>query len=593
MVVYYILIFTKQEVGSIDSLLSKIIEYTQIYPDIARDVTTFLRWIFVVLAAYILLISIFSLLTTRCTPEIWGYFLVEDGGNYPITHWENVIGRARSSDITIPLKTVTGSHALLTRRGEDGWVLKDLGSKNGTVVNGFRLQPGRRYLVGPGDEIVLGGVHATVAPASLEESRNNEVMRRMDKEPVAPWKILLAISLFQLLTIIQLIIGMGEEITVGAVLSIVLLSVVMWTYVMVFKALGRKGFEMEMIAFFMSTINLAVTASFNPGTVVKEFTAMLLGLALMIFMCIYLRDLDRTKQARPVLIGLSVILLILNLILGTASFGATNWIEIGSYTFQPSELVKLAFICIGAGTLEELYDRRNTIMYAAFSLFCLCCLALMSDFGTALIFFATYLVVSFLRSGDFSRLIFTGAGAGAMGLMILKFKPYIASRFHAWGHVWEAEFVDGLGYQQTRTMSFGAGGGLLGLGAGNGSLKYVGASNTDLVFGFIMEEWGFIIAVLLVLCLITLSIFAVMNIVAGRSTFYTICACGAATMFLVQTMLNIFGAVDLFPLTGVTFPFVSTGGTSMLTSWAMLAYFKAADMRRNASLAVRKEALHA
>ena len=60
-------------------------------------------------------------------------------------------------------------------------------------------------------------------------------------------------------------------------------------------------------------------------------------------------------------------------------------------------------------------------------------------------------------------------------------------------------------------------------------------------------------------------------------------------MFLVQTMLNVFGAIDLFPLTGVTFPFVSTGGTSLMTSWAMLAYFKAADMRRDASLAVRKE----
>ena len=112
----------------------------------------------------------------------------------------------------------------------------------------------------------------------------------------------------------------------------------------------------------------------------------------------------------------------------------------------------------------------------------------------------------------------------------------------------------------------------------------------EYLFGFVMEEWGFIIAVLLVLCIITLTIFAVMSIVAGRSTFYTICACGAATMFLVQTILNVFGAVDLFPLTGVTFPFLSTGGTSMLTSWAMLAYFKAADMRRNASLAVKKEA---
>ena len=542
------------------------------------------------LAAYILLISIVSLLSTRATPEIWGYFMVEDGGSYPITHWENVIGRSRSCDIRIPLRTVSNNHALLVRRAEDKWMIKDLGSTSGIKVNGFRLDAEKRYVISPGDLIEMGGTRSTISPPSIEETRNNRYMRRLDNEPVAPWKILLAITAFQLMTIVQLVLGMGTEITASALISIAILMVVMWTYIMVFNAMGRRGFEMEMIAFFLSTINLAVTASSDPGAVFKELIAILLGLALMIFMCIYMRDINRLHKIKPVLIGLSVVALIINLIFGTAKYGATNWIKIGeSGSIQPSEIVKLAFILIGAGTLEELYEKRNTVVYAVFSLFCLGCLALMSDFGTALIFFATYLVVSFLRSGDFSRFILTGAAAGALGLIVLKFKPYIASRFDAWGHVWEAEFMDDLGYQQTRTMSFGAGGGLLGLGAGNGSLKYVGASNTDLVFGFVMEEWGFIIAVLAVLCIATLSVFAVMHIVAGRSTIYTILACSAATMFLVQTMLNMFGAIDLFPLTGVTFPFVSTGGTSLMTSWAMLAYFKAADMRRNASLAVRKE----
>ena len=541
------------------------------------------------LAAYILLIAIVSLLTTRATPEIWGYFIVEEGGNFPITHWENVLGRSRSADINIPLAAVSNNHALLIRRDEDKWMIKDLGSRNGTKVNGYVLDPTKRYLINPGDEIDIGGVICTITPPSIEETRNNRFMRRLDKEPVAPWKILIAITAFQLMTVVQLVLGMREEITVWAILPIVLLSVVMWAYVMIFNALGSRGFEMEMIAFFLSTISLAVTASSDTGAVIKEFIAILIGLALMVFMCVYLRDLDRTRRIKPLLIGLSVTALLINLIFGTAQYGATNWIRIGDISVQPSEIVKLAFILIGTGTLEELYDRKNTVVYALFSLFCLGCLALMSDFGTALIFFATYLVVSFLRSGDFSRFVLTGVAAGAMGLIVLKFKPYIASRFDAWGHVWEPEFMDDLGYQQTRTMSFGAGGGMLGLGAGNGSLKYVGASNTDLVFGFVMEEWGFIIAVLLVLCIATLSVFAVMHIVAGRSTFYTILACSAATMFLVQTILNVFGAIDLFPLTGVTFPFVSTGGTSLMTSWAMLAYFKAADMRRGASLAVRKE----
>ena len=555
----------------------------------ATGMTTVFRWIFVVLAAYILLINIVSLLSTRATPEIWGYYMVEEGGSYPITHWENVIGRSRSADLNVPVRTISSNHALLVRRGDDKWMFRDLGSENGSYINGYKLDPEKRYIVSPGDIIEMGGVRSTVTPASLEESRNNRYMRRLDKEPVAPWKILIAITAFQALTIVQLILGMGTEITASALISIVVLAVVMWAYVMIMSSAGSRGFEMEMIAFFMSTVNLAVTASFDPAAVSKELIAMLIGIALMIFMMFFLRDLERTRRAKPVLIGLSVLALLINLIFGNAEFGATNWIQVGGMSIQPSEIVKVAFICVGAGTLEELYNKNSTYMYAGFSLFCLGCLVLMNDFGTALIFFATYLVVSFLRSGDLSRMALTGAGALALGLMALKFRPHIAARFSAWGHVWDPEIMNEAGYSQTRTMSFGAGGGLLGLGAGNGSLKGVFAGNTDLVFGFVMEEWGLIIAILLVLCLATLSIFAVMSIVAGRSTFYTILACGAATMFLVQTILNIFGAVDLFPLTGVTFPFVSTGGTSLMASWAMLAYFKATDMRRDASLAVRKE----
>ncbi|MDD5824166.1 MAG: FtsW/RodA/SpoVE family cell cycle protein [Firmicutes bacterium] len=572
---------------TISGIFEAILNFSVSNPALACHITTVLRWVFVVLAVYILVRCIMSLLSTRATPEVWGYFYVQDGQSYPITHWENIIGRSNSADLSIPLKTISKTHAMLIRRPNGKWMFKDLNSKNGTVINGVQLIPSKRYLINAGDEIVMGGVHCTLAAMSVEETINIKHMRSLDKEPIAPWKILIAITVFQALAIVQLIIGMGSDMNFSSMLAIVLLCALMWGYVMLFKALGRKGFEMEMIAFFMSTINLVVTASSAPYSTLKQFIAIALGLCLMVFMCIVLRDIQRSKQIRPLLAGLSVLLLIINLVFGSLRYGASNWVEIGGITIQPSELVKLAFICIGAASLEELYNKKNIIVYALFSLFCLGCLAIMGDFGTALIFFVTYLVVSFLRSGDFSKLILTVVGAGIMGIMVLRFKPYIASRFATWGHVWE--YADSTGYQQVRTMAFGAGGGLLGVGVGNGSLKYVGASNTDLVFGFVMEEWGFIIAVLLVLCLITLCLFAVNSIMAGRSTFFTIGACGAASMMLFQTMLNIFGAVDLFPLTGVTFPFVSVGGTSMIASWGMLAYFKAADMRKDASLAIRRE----
>jgi cell division protein FtsW (lipid II flippase) len=237
--------------------------------------------------------------------------------------------------------------------------------------------------------------------------------------------------------------------------------------------------------------------------------------------------------------------------------------------------------------LDELFMKKNLTVFMIFSAFCFGCLAVMGDFGTAIIFYVTFVIIAFLRSGDFSKLVLFLGAALAGGLMILRFKPYIANRFASWGHVWEPEFVDGAGFQQSRAMSAAASGGMVGVGAGEGWLESVPAADTDMVFGMLIEEWGLIIALLAVACMVTLAVFAVRSIMEGRSAFYTIGACGAMSMFVFQTILNVFGSVDLFPFTGVTFPFVSNGGTSMMVSWALLAFLKSADTREHASIAVK------
>lgn len=115
----------------------------------------------------------------------------------------------------------------------------------------------------------------------------------------------------------------------------------------------------------------------------------------------------------------------------------------------------------------------------------------------------------------------------------------------------------------------------------------VAASDTDLVFAFVSEEWGLILAILMVACIVILACFVVRSAPAGRSCFYTIGACAAVTVMVTQTILNVFGMADFLPLTGVTFPFVSNGGSSMLCVWGLLAFVKAADTRQNASFAIR------
>ena len=139
-----------------------------------------------------------------------------------------------------------------------------------------------------------------------------------------------------------------------------------------------------------------------------------------------------------------------NIVLGTNKYGATNWVKLGGFSVQPSELVKIAFIFIGAATLDELFQKKNLGLFLGFSAICLGSLAIMGDFGTAAIFFVTFLVISFMRSGDFSKLFLIIGAAGLGGLLILRFKPYILGRFETWLHAWE--FADKGGYQQTKKI---------------------------------------------------------------------------------------------------------------------------------------------
>ena len=202
----------------------------------------------------------------------------------------------------------------------------------------------------------------------------------------------------------------------------------------------------------------------------------------------------------------------------------------------------------------------------------------MGDFGTALIFFITFLLVAFMRSGDFKTLVLALAAAAFGVMIVLRFKPYVADRFAGWRHVWQ--YTDDVkGYQQVRVLTYIASGGLFGVGIGNGYFKQYFASESDLVFGLLAEEMGVIVAIVVAISVALLIVYTRAIATRTRSTFYSITSCCAAGLLVVQLSLNIFGATDILPLTGVTFPFISSGGSSIISCWCLLAFIKAADER--------------
>ena len=546
--------------------------------------STFLRFFAPALAVWILWRCAKPLVRFRKEPETWAWMVLPDGTQIPVTHWENIIGRSKGCDIVIDFATVSRNHAVLTRYDDGSWSLTEIGARGAMTVNDA---PTKICALNYGDVISLGGVEMMLAPITAEELEEQKRSRTRPATMVLPAVSLLLLTMLQLLIGLQFWMRTKPEAVTDVVLAFGLLVGLEWLLFFSLKLMHRSSFEVETLAFYLCTLGLSVVAARVPSEIMKQLVCMAAGVVIYLMIGWSMRELQRAKRVRYLAAIGGILLLAINLLVGKEINGAKNWIQIGSLSFQPSELVKLCFIFVGASTMDRIVTKRNLFSFIIYSAVICGSLALMNDFGTALIFFVALLVICLLRGGSFATLalVATVVVCAALMLLFIDLPPHVLRRFSVWGHAWDDP--SNLGYQQVRAMMCLASGGLFGLGAGNGWLKYVAAADTDLVFAFVGEEWGLLIALTMVLAIIIIGFFVFRSCSVGRSSFYTIGACTAAAILLTQTILNVFGTMDLLPLTGVTFPFVSNGGSSMLCVWGLLAFVKAADTRQNASFAVR------
>lgn len=540
------------------------------------------RYLVPALGAWLLLHCARPLISFRREPEIWAWLKFTDGTQVAVTHWENVIGRAKSSDITVALSTVSRNHAVLTRYDDGSWTITDASSKTGTWVNGERVDI---RAIGQGDVISVGGVDMELQPIT---KRQEQLQSQLRTGGSSGWSGLLGLLILTLLQAVMLtgFLLNGPEEEFGAYfLGFGAVAVCQWGLFFFYLAIRRRSFEVETLAFFLCTLGAAAIATVKPGELGKQSAAMVLGVLMFLLIGWSLRDLERAKRFRYLAVLAGVGFLVVTLLFGKEYYGAKNWLVIGNLSLQPSELSKVCFVYAGASTMDRIMNKRNLILFIAYSVVICGLLALMNDFGTALIFFCAFLIIAYLRSGSMGTIALACTALGFAGVLALRIAPHALSRFATWRHIWDDPFNSG--YQQTQAIMCIASGGLFGLGPGNGYLQKVFAADSDIVFATISEEWGLLVAVQMVLAISALGLFAIRTSRVSRSSFYCIGGCTAAGILLIQASLNCLGTVDILPFTGVTFPFLSNGGTSMIGAWGLLAFVKAADTRQNASFAVR------
>lgn len=542
-----------------------------------------LRYLAPLLALVLLWRCLKPLLRFKRVPEIWAWLYLNDGTKYAITHWENVIGRHKSSDVCIDFPTISRNHAVLTRYDDGSWTITDTGSKSGVMVNN---RPVEICALEPEDIITIGGIDMTLTPITAKQEQLMARLRTKAGSGFDSIANLLILTLLQCLVCLGYLLGGNMENFPDILKGFGGIMACQWALLVFYAMIRRSAFELETAAFFLCTMGMAVICSVAPTETTKQLLAMVLGIATYMVVGWSLRDLERAKKIRYLATIMGVGFLLITLLFGQEQHGAKAWLVIKNMTLQPSELSKVCFVYAGASTMDRLMNKRNLILFIVYSVVICGCLALMNDFGTALIFFVAFLIIAYLRSGSVGTIALACTALAFAGVLALKIAPHALRRFTIWRHIWEDPYD--LGFQQTRAIMCLASGGMFGLGAGKGLLRNVFAADSDLAFAAVAEEWGLILACMTVICVIALALFSVRAAMLARSSFYTIGACTASAIMLTQVILNCLGTLDILPLTGVTFPFLSNGGSSMIGAWGLLAFIKAADTRQNASFAVRR-----
>lgn len=291
--------------------------------------------------------------------------------------------------------------------------------------------------------------------------------------------------------------------------------------------------------------------------------------------------------------GAGLLLLLTVLIIGTTNRGATNWLDIGGFTIQPSEFVKLLFVLSIASLFQKKTNFKWVCIVSAMAAANVILLVLQKDLGGALIFFVTYVFMLYVATAK-PLYLFSGLLAGSLAACAAyRLFNHVRVRVIAWQNPFA--YIDKEGYQITQSLFAIGTGGWFGMGLNRGLPTEIPVVENDFIFSAISEELGGLFAICIILIYVSCFVMFINIALEQEKAFYKLAACGFAVLFVFQIFLSIGGVIKFIPSTGVTLPLISQGGSSVLTTILMFMIFQGIYIRektqnKDAEAAVTSEA---
>lgn len=338
------------------------------------------------------------------------------------------------------------------------------------------------------------------------------------------------------------------------------------------------------IVFTLSGIGITFVTRLQPDASLGQVIYLFLGVALMVGTLAVVKNLEVVKRYKYVLGIAGIILLVLPMFIGTEIYGSKLWIKIGSFQFQPGEFAKVLIVLFLAGYLAEnrellsISNRtvlgikfpRLRLLYPLFIVWgaCLLVVAFERDLGSALLFYTIFLIMLYVATGRVSYVIIGLAllAVGAFGMY------QIMSHVQVRVAIWLDPFSDAqnLGYQIVQSLFSLADGGLTGVGIGKGMADIIPVVASDMIFAAIGEEMGLLGGSAVLLLFMLFAVRGISTAARAKSDLAAFSAAGLTAAISFQAFTIVGGVTKLTPLTGVTLPFMSQGGSSLLASFVIV-----------------------
>ncbi len=357
----------------------------------------------------------------------------------------------------------------------------------------------------------------------------------------------------------------------------------------------------------LSTLGLVVLYRINESLALKQAMWLVVGLVAFLLVLVFVRDLEVLRRFRYPIGILGLLLLLLTAVLAREVNGARLWVDIGPVHFQPGELGKILLVAFFAAYLVDVREVLTVSTHRVLGVplppfrylaplltiwaLSMALMIFVKDLGTSLLFFGALLALLYVATG---RLFYVLVGlvlflAGATVLYFIF--PHVQARIDVWLHPWRDP--SGKGYQIVQSLFALAAGGLFGRGLGQGYLKFPSGKTiipnleTDFIFSAIGEELGLVGAFGVILLYMIFVHRGFRIAVRARDDFSRLLTTGLVSIFALQAFLIVGGVIKLIPLTGITLPFVSYGGSSIVANFILLALL----LRTSDSVARKEKAL--